>query len=151
VKKHLVLVCLLLIVAVPTWGVEDGSALYVGGTVANLKEGTQGRIDMSSLTEMAFESSGNRLAIPYAKIEAYEYSQPVAHHLGVLPAIGVGLLKKRQRKHFVQISYRDEVNTPQVAIFEVSKKMPRTMLAILQLRAPQGCKPKMYANCRLAN
>ena len=30
-------------------------------------------------------------------------------------------------------------------IFEVSKEMPRTLLAILQVRDPQGCKPQTNA------
>jgi len=142
---------LLLVVAVPTLAVEDGTVMYVGGTVASLREGALGSLDTKSQTELAFESAGTRLVIPFAKIEAYEYSQQVAHHLGVLPAIGVGLLKKRQRKHFFRITYRDNANTPQVAIFEVSKKTPQTLLAILQLRAPQGCRPMMYTKCTAQN
>jgi hypothetical protein len=94
-------------------------------------------------------SSSVRLAIPYASIDSYEHSQQVAHHLGVLPAIAVSLVKKRQRKHFLRIAYHDESKTPQVAIFEVPKKMPLTLLAILQQRAPQGWKPQPYVNCGL--
>jgi len=151
VKGRWTVVCLLLLVAMPALGVEDKTVMYIGGTALNLKEGALGTLNMNSQTEMAFESAGNRLAIPFAKIDAYEYSQQVAHHLGVLPAIGVGLLKKRQHKHFFRIVYRDDADTPQVAIFEVPKKMPRTLLAILQLRAPQGCKPMTYAKCTLQN
>jgi hypothetical protein len=34
-----------------------------------------------------------------------------------------------------------------VAVFEVSKKMPRTLMAILQTRAPQGCKRPYVTMC----
>ena len=93
-------------------------------------------------------SSAARLVIPFATIDSYECSQQVAHHLGVLPAIAVGLVKKRQRKHYLRIAYHDESKTPQVAIFEVPKNMPLTLLAILRERAPEGCKPQPSEKCR---
>ena len=150
-RRRLAIVCLLLVIGTPTLAGEEETVIYVGGTVTNLKEGAHGSLETKSQAELTFESAGNHLAIPFAKIDAYEYSQQLAHHLGVLPAIGVGQLKKRQHKHFFRVVYRDDEGAPQVAIFEVPKKMPRTLLAILQSRAPQGCKPMTYAKCTLQN
>ena len=48
-------------------------------------------------------------------------AQQVARHLGVVPAIAVGLVKRWQRRHYFRITYHDESKTQQVAIFEVSK------------------------------
>lgn len=146
--KILATVCLVLLFPWPVLAVDDGDVSYVGGTVENLKEGSPGKLDIRSQTELIFVSSSVKLVIPYASIDSYEHSQQVAHHLGVLPAIAVGLVKKRQRKHFLHIAYHDESKTPQVAIFEVPKKMPLTLFAILQQRAPQGCKPQAYSKCR---
>ena len=146
--KRLATLCLVLLFARPLLAVDDGDVSYVGGTVENLKEGNPGKLDMTSQTDLVFVSSSVKLAIPYASIDSYDHSQQVAHHLGVLPAIAVSLVKKRQRKHFLRIAYHDEIKTPQVAIFEVPKKMPLTLLAILQQRAPQGCKPQPYSKCR---
>jgi len=148
VMKRLATLCLVLLFARPLLAVDDGDVSYVGGTVENLKEGSPGKLDITSQTELVFVSSSVRLVIPYASIDSYDHSQQVAHHLGVLPAIAVSLVKKRQRKHFLRIAYHDEIKTPQVAIFEVPKKMPLTFLAILQQRAPQGCKPQPYSKCR---
>jgi hypothetical protein len=39
----------------------------------------------------------------------------------------------------------------QVAIFEVSKQMPQTLLAVLQTRSPQGCKPSYLTRCNQGN
>ena len=142
---------LLLIFSLPALAVDDGNVVYVGGTIASLKDGAVGKLDLKSQTELTFESPTGKLAIPFTKIDFYEHSQEVAHHLGVLPAIAVGLLKKRERKHFLRVAFRDENNASQVAIFEVPKKMPRTLLAILQQRAPQGCGPQAYEKCRLAD
>lgn len=146
--KKLAAIGLVLLLAWPALAVNDGDVSYAGGTVENLKEGSLGKFDVRSQTELVFVSSSVRLTIPYANIDSYAYSQEVAHHLGVLPAIAVGLVKKRQRRHFLRVAYHDENKTPQVAIFEVPKKMPLTLLAILQQRARQGCKPQQYSKCR---
>lgn len=145
--KTILAICLFLAAALPAPAVEDGQVLYVGGTIAALKEGALGRLDTTAQTALAFASSGSLLSIPYDKIDSYEYSQQVARHLGVLPAVAVGLVRRRQRKHFLRISFHDDANASQVVIFELPKQMPRSLLAILQLRAPQGCKPNPNVKC----
>jgi hypothetical protein len=119
--------------------VEDGQVMYAGGSVPGLNSGVVGRLDLSVEASLIFEYSGSRLAIPYAAIDSFEYSQEVTRHLGVLPAIGVGMLKARQHQHFFRISYRDGGGVSQVAIFEVSKHQPRSLNAVLRERAPKAC------------
>jgi hypothetical protein len=138
---------LLVLTPLMTSAVEGGQVMYVGGTVVTLKEGVSGKLDTSSQTVLSFDYLGGKLVIPFEMIDSYEYSQRVARHLGALAAIAVGLVKSRQRRHFFRISYHDESKVSQVAIFEVSKEMPHTLLAILQVRAPQGCKPQTNARC----
>jgi hypothetical protein len=78
--------------------------------------------------------------IPYASIDSYEYSKDVTRHLGVLPAIAVGLVKMRRHSHYFRISYRTENGGPaQIVVLEVPKDMPRTLRAILETRAPGTC------------
>ena len=139
--------CLLLVISLPARAVEDGQVLYAGGTIPGMQAGLLGRLDTTSETTLAFEYGAGKLAIPYVKIVSFEYSEKVARHLGVLPAIAVGLVKKRQRRHFFQISYRDESDSTQVVIFEVPKQMPQTLLAILQSRSPQACRPSPKSKC----
>jgi hypothetical protein len=143
--KKLVTLLLSFVVALalvlPAEAVEDGQVMYFGGTVPALAAGLIGRIDTTSETSLTFEMANNKLVIPYAAIKSYEYSTEVTHHLGVLGAIAVGLAKKRQHQHFFRISYLDAGNVPQVAVFEVSKHMPRTLQAVLDTRAPNKCKP----------
>jgi hypothetical protein len=145
--KKMVGLCLLLVLPLTTTAVENGEVMYAGGTVVSLKEGTLGRLVTTSPTSLTFESPGSQLVIPFAKIDSYEYSQQVARHLGVLPAIGTGLVRHRQKRHFLRISYKEENNAQQVAIFELPKQMPRTLLAILQVRAPWGCTANDAAKC----
>jgi len=142
--KNFVTLFLLLALTLPAVAVEDGQVMYFGGTVPVLTAGLVGRLDTTSETSVAFEYASNRLVIPYAAIESFQYTTEVTHHLGVLPGIAVALLKKRQRRHFFRISYRDADRTKQVAVFEVPKYMPRTLKAILETRAPQpsqSCSP----------
>lgn len=134
--KNIVACLVLLALTLAAAAVEDRQVMYFGGTVSALAAGTVGRLDTTSQTSLTFEYASNKLEIPYAVVESYQYSTEVAHHLGVLPAIAVGLLKKRERRHFFRISYRDAGNLSQVAVFEVSKRMPRTLQAVLDARAP---------------
>ena len=139
--KKLATFCLLLLIAVPVRAIDDGQVKYSGGTVPSLQAGVIGRLDTTSATDLSFEYDGKKLAIPYSKIDSFEFTDPVARHLGVLLAITVGLLRKRQRRHLVQIVYRDESDSKQVAIFEVSKHATETLLAVLRVRAPQVYRP----------
>jgi hypothetical protein len=145
--KKFAALLLLLTITLPARAVDDGQVVYTGGTLTALKEGSVGRFDSTNQSVLTFEYSGNKLVMPYANIVSFEYSREVARHLGVLPAIAVGMVKKRQRRHFFRISYLDESDVVQVAVFEVPKNMPRTLLPILQTRAPQGCKTAPFAVC----
>jgi hypothetical protein len=145
--KKLAALLLLLVITFPASAVDDGQVVYTGGTLTAPKDGSVGRFDTTNQSVLTFAYSGNKLVMPYAKIVSFEYSREVARHLGVLPAIAVGLVKKRQRRHYFRISYRDDNDVVQVAVFEVPKNMPRTLLPILQTRAPQGCKTAPFAVC----
>lgn len=139
--KRLIGVSLILLSSIMLGAIDGSQVEYIAGTVATVTLGAVGHLDFSSDTTLLFEYSGGSLAIPYAAIQSYDYSQEVAHHLGVAPAIAVGLVKKRQRRHFLRISFRDQANASQVVVLEVPKQMPRMLLAVLQTRSPQGCKP----------
>ena len=145
--KRILFLCLLLLTPFVVPAVESGQALYVGGTVAALKEGALGNLDTTSQTALLFNFTSGKLEIPFASMDSYEYSEKVARHLGVVPAVGASLIRHRQRRHFFEIRYHDENKVPQVAIFEVPKDMPQTLLAVLQTRAPQGCKPETSSPC----
>jgi len=147
--KRFLAFCVLLILVLPSAALDDGHAVYVGGTIPGLNAGTVGRLDTTAETSLVFLQAGNKLAIPYSSIESYEYSTEVTRHLGVLPAIVVGMIKMRRHRHFFRISYHEQ-NAAQVVVFEVPKRLPRTLQAILHARATSAhtvCKPcSTYAN-----
>jgi hypothetical protein len=133
--------CFLLLLSLSAFALDEGHARYVGGTVQGVPAGVIGHLDTTSATSLIFEQAGNKVAIPYASIESYEYSKDVTRHLGVLPAIAVGLVKMRRHSHYFSISYRTEIGGPaQIVVLEVPKDMPRTLRAILDTRAPGTCR-----------
>lgn len=126
---------LMVIFSLPAVAVDGQSVKYVGGTVSTINTGAVGSLDFAPETSIVFEHAGNRVTIPYASVQSFDQADVVARHLGVLPAIVVGLLKARQRRHFFRISYQEPGSAPQVAIFEVPKQMTRTLRAVLEVRA----------------
>ena len=133
--------CFLLLLSLSAFALDEGHVRYVGGTVPSVTAGVIGRLDTTSATALTFEHAGNKVEIPYASIESYEYSKDVTRHLGVLPAIAVGLVKMRRHSHYFSISYRTETGGPaQIVVLEVPKDMPRTLRAILDTRAPGTCR-----------
>jgi hypothetical protein len=138
--KKFAALLLILTLALPAAAVENDQVMYAGGTIPTMKAGTIGHLDTTSETALFFEHPGGKLSIPFADIQSFAYDKEVTRHLGVLPAIAVGLLKMRQHSHFFRISYRDDKGD-QVAIFEVSKQMPRVLQAVLASRSPSACKP----------
>jgi hypothetical protein len=133
---------LLLVFTLPALAVEDGQVMYLGGTAPGVNVGVVGRLDTTAETALIFEYAGNKLEIPYAAIQSFEYSKEVTHHLGVLPAIAVGMFKMRRHGHFFRISYHDSNNVAQAVVFEVSKQLPKTLLAVLTTRAAQATQPE---------
>jgi hypothetical protein len=136
---------------VPTaFAVEAGQVAYTGGSLS-VAQGTTGSFDLTSSTALVFRyggpgASANEVAIEYKNIRGYSYTTEVTYHLGVLPAIAVGLLKSRERRHFLAIRYADSADVAQAAVFEVAKSDPMTLLAVLRARAPQACGSPML-NC----
>ena|SRR5579863_2059196 len=132
--------CFVMICSLPALAVQDGQVMYTGGTVVGLKSGVVGQLDLSSETLLVFEYPGSRLAIPYGAINSFQYSKESKWHFGALPFITLGLVMEEQHRHFFRISYHDEQSGIQVAIFEVSKGLPRSLNAVLEARAPKACK-----------
>ena len=133
--RKLFLLCCIGFFALPALAVDGNQVKYVGGTVPGMKVGALGEVQMSGTT-LTFQSTGARVAIPYATIESFDHSTEVARHLGVLPAIVVALLRARQRRHFIGISYREQASDslPQVVVLEIPKGMTRTLQRVLETR-----------------
>jgi hypothetical protein len=131
--------CCVLALSLYCSAVDKEEARYVGGTLDNSKIGAIGHLTLSSPDSMTYESGTMRVRIPYADIVSYQYREEVTHHLGVLPAIAVGMLKHRQHKHLFTVDYLDDQNTKQIAVFEVSKQAAVSVRAVLDAKGAHTC------------
>ena len=141
--KRLLTALVILSLAVPALasGVEGEDVKYVGGTIANLKEGGVGRLDIAGNNAFVFEYGGSRVKIPYASIQRFQYTQPLARRLGVAATIAVGIVKRRQRRHVVEVYFRDIAGVNQVGVFEVSKERVASVVAVLNARVSRPARP----------
>jgi hypothetical protein len=108
--------------------------MYVGGTVASLKEGTEGKSSAKDERAFKFEYHGATLQIPYDRVNDLEYGQKAGRRLGVAIAVTWMALFSKKRKHFLTIGYTDENDKQQAAVFELGKDIVRVTLASLEAR-----------------
>ena len=79
------------------------------------------------------------ISIPYAAIKRYEYKEENRFHLGVVPAIAVGALKARAKRHLITIDWKDEADVAQTVTFEMTKDRAQGLMKVLEARAPEAC------------
>jgi hypothetical protein len=130
---------------------QEPDVEYVNGTVQGCKDGTTGTLDMSSPQSLEFRSGSSRFSIPYAEITSVKYREENRFRLGVLPAIAVGLLKARSKRHFVSIAWRHDDDSSEVVTLDASREKTRGLMAVLRVRAPRACPPHPGQACGFAD
>jgi hypothetical protein len=127
-------VVLLLWASLALAGEPGASATVVGGTVAGVEGGEEGRIELTRTDAMVFRSKRSSLTIPYDRIETLEYGQRVNRRYveGIL--LSPVLLLAKSRKHFVTIGYTDDEGHRQALVFRVGKGDVRAVLAGLEAK-----------------
>ena len=118
-------------------GVEGTDVLYVGGSIPQLHAGQHGRLNTTLTDALVFEHSGGTFAIPYASMQRFEYTVPLARRMGALATFAVVLVRYRQRRHVVELNFRDQSGANQAAVFEVSKEQAKPVVAVLTARVPR--------------
>jgi hypothetical protein len=142
------LLCLLLVLMSALTALADPSpdVTYIGGTVTTPAAATSGTLDLSSPDAMRFRSTTATVEIPWSAIRSWSCSTQLARHLGVLPTIAVGLVRKRQRSHFLRIAWLDEHSNTQGMLFEVPKQLPKVLETALIARAPAKSQRPTFAS-----
>lgn len=148
--KKLIALALVLVFALPSFAtiVEGSQVLYEGGTAPGVKEGALGAFDTSSEEALVFAGEGAKLAIPYAKVTNFNYEEKLARHYGVILTLLIVPFKYRQRRHILTVNYLDEQNAPRVAVFEIAKTAPETLVPILQSRINKCQEERRQARLR---
>ena len=113
---------------------KGGRAEYVGGTVAALSQGSDGRIQTTNEIELLFNADKTKLAICWERINLLEYGQKVDRRYVAAVFVSPMFLLSKKRKHFLTIGYEDEKGNQQAAIFRVDKNDVRSLLVGLEAR-----------------
>jgi hypothetical protein len=94
--------------------VDGDKAMYVGGTVAGMKEKSEGRLDTTSEGAALFTVKKTEpLSIPYSGITELEYGQKAGRRVGVAIMISPLALFSKKRNHFLTVSYKDAAGKDQ--------------------------------------
>ncbi len=119
-------------------GLDSKKAMYVGGTVASVKERTEGVPSTTDEKVFVFTfkegDKESKLTVPYDRINDLEYGQKAGRRLGLALTVSPWLLLSKKRKHFLTVGYQDENDKQQAAVFELGKDIVRTMLASMEAR-----------------
>lgn len=138
-KHFTAFVCVALVASsVSLFAVDAKKAQYIGGTVAGLKEKTDGRFATTAEDAVTFTPDKRDqapLAIPYAAITELEYGQKAGRRVAVGVLISPWALFSKKRNHYLTISYNDAAGKEQAAVFELGKDVVRTTVKVLETRS----------------
>ena len=109
--------------------------LYVGGTIPDLPEATEGEMDLKNEDSLAFSSKKGSFEIPYRSIKTLEYGQKAGRRVGVAIVITVWALFSKKRKHFLTIGFDSKEGKPHGVVLEIAKGRAKTFIAILEARS----------------
>jgi hypothetical protein len=115
-------------------GLGSNKAMYVGGTLNQIKENSEGKVSTTGSTAFTFESKAGAVSIPYDHVNDLEYGQKAGRRLGLAIAINPLLFFSKKRRHFLTVGYQDSDGKQQAAVFELGKDVVRVTLATLEAR-----------------
>ena len=114
---------------------EAGSRVgYVGGTLAKLPPGAEGRVNTSDPHTLVFRARGQDMRVAFGDINLLEYGQQTGRRYILALAISPLLLLSKSRKHFLTIGYKDSDGNQQALVLRVHKNDVRALLASLEAR-----------------
>ncbi len=129
--------------------VDGDKAMYVGGTIAGLKEKTEGRLVTTSDSMLTFDAGSKGSAtIPYAAVTSLEYGQKAGRRVGVAIMVSPLALFSKKRNHFLTIAYNDSTGKEQAAVLELGKDIFRTTLKVLEVRTGKEIELQDNEACR---
>ena len=113
---------------------SGGRAEYVGGTSAQFKEKSDGRMLIDSERLFRFQAKGKTVEVPYEKINVLEYGQKVDRRYLSAVFISPLFILAKTRKHFLTLGYEDAQGKQQALVFRVAKSDIRSVLVSLEAR-----------------
>lgn len=133
-KSFSILIAVLLLLQVAFAGLGSEKTMYIGGTVNTIKDQTEGTSSAKDEKVFVFTYAGGKLEIPYDQVDSLEYGQKAGRRLGAAILVSPYLLFSKKRRHYLTISWKDDNDKQQAAVFELGKNMVRVTLATLEAR-----------------
>lgn len=113
---------------------QGASVRYIGGTVASLSTGADGRLGTSDDLFLEFRTSNRQISVGWDRINLVEYGQNVSRRLGLAITISPLFLLAKSRQHFLTVGYTDGAGRQQAMVFRVDKSQIRPVLVALEAR-----------------
>ncbi len=107
---------------------------YVGGTRADLPQGSAGVIDASDESYLVYFAKSSSFRVSYDKVNLLEYGQNVSRRYMLALTISPMFFMAKKRRHFLTIGYQDEAGKQQAVLFQVEKSDIRSVLVTLEAR-----------------
>jgi len=115
-------------------GIPSNKAVYRGGTVAAVRENTEGAVTTTNEQYFTFAYKKGQLSVPYDHVNFLEYGQKSGRRLGLAIAVSPVLLLSKKRRHYLTINFLDEQGKQQAMVLELGKRIVRSTLASLEAR-----------------
>ncbi|MBL8230090.1 MAG: hypothetical protein JNL98_16500 [Bryobacterales bacterium] len=115
--------------------VRGDEVMYVGGTLQQIPEKTEGELSLEAADAAVFQSKKGEFRIPYKNITSIEYGQKAGRRVGAAVVVSPVLLLSKKRKHYLSVAYTDEGGNKQGAVFEVSKGKTHSITTTLETRS----------------
>jgi hypothetical protein len=109
-------------------------AHYVGGTMAEVRNNSNVRIDLLRDDAIRLIASGNSFLIPYKDVNTLEYGMRVSRRYVEAVLISPLFLVAKKKTHFLTIGYTDREGMQQAMVLQVSKEEIRPLLVSLEAR-----------------
>jgi hypothetical protein len=112
--------------------VRGDEVMYVGGSMEQIPDKTEGKFALDAPTGAEFNSEKGQFTILYKGITSLEYGQKAGRRIGIAIMISPVALLSKKRKHFLSVGFTDEKGNKQGAVFELSKSNTHTIISTLE-------------------
>ena len=134
-RSTLIALLLLCFTAVAWAGIGSHDANYVGGTVSQLKDHTDGKPVLNNPDAFIFQYHGGELRIPYNKVDSLEYGQKAGRRVGLAVAVSPFFIFSHKRRHYLTVGYMSDDNKQQAAVLELGKGIIKETLNTFETKS----------------
>jgi sporulation protein YlmC with PRC-barrel domain len=126
-------------VTVGSGAVRGDDVRYVGGTIVEIPQDTEGSLLINPNKGLMFECKKGNFEIPFDRVTSLEYGQKAGRRLGVAIMVNPVFLLSKKRKHYVTIGYKDAKDVSQGVVLELAKGLPAKVITIVEARSGVKC------------